>query len=459
MSPADRWLGIDFSGNAKQWGPGVSRSNVWVAEIHRRDDRFHLADVRRAQTLAGSGKPFERLAARLSVGDFRAAGIDAPFSVPTPCVPSRSHGALLRLVNALPTDERPFPTGAALLEALAPYPGVMKKPLRACESVWQARKVTVRSTMWNGKRGGAPFTAAALKLLAIARRPIWPHADSDQNGLLVEAFPAAQLTEWGVPSAGYSKAEGAEARRHIVRHLMTLLNLSEHRQTLEEHEDALDAVIAAFAAIAVTENRLAVPPGEEARAEGWIAVHHNSKSAAAPSTWNVVFDRFARFSAQPCLKASGPHFDRGEVDVWLQPLLRQSVRFAALLPKTPADLSQKHIDQILKSLGHVGTRTAGKRPLADLWKYLFRAIVLFRADYRCHFCGRSAEAGVQLSAGQRVALRLELDHISPRAGGGHDFLLSNIRATCRTCNVARGRMADEDFRAELKSLAAAVVRK
>ena len=37
--------------------------------------------------------------------------------------------------------------------------------------------------------------------------------------------------------------------------------------------DALDAVLCAFAAVAVTEDRLAVQPPPDAGAEGWIAVH------------------------------------------------------------------------------------------------------------------------------------------------------------------------------------------
>src|SRR5579862_1523824 len=83
---AERWLGIDFSGNLDMWTPGCRRSNVWVADIRKsklRDDSFHLADLRRIQQLPGADAPFFRLAQLLSAREFATAAIDAPFSVPT----------------------------------------------------------------------------------------------------------------------------------------------------------------------------------------------------------------------------------------------------------------------------------------------------------------------------------------------------------------------------------------
>lgn len=273
MSGKERWLGIDFSGNAEKWGPGVSKSNVWIAELVRYADSYRLVDVRTVQQLPGAGHPFARLASILGAGDFRAAGIDAPFSVPEPCVPDDGHTELVRIVDALHTDRRPFPQGQQLLDALKPYPGGSKKPLRQCERIWKAG---ARSTMWNGRRGGAPFTVAALKLLATAGRPAWPFAaDTMPGGLIVEAFPAAQLKVWNVAARGYATPEGMAARRHVVRELGRKLDLGQWRTTIEAWPDALDAVISAFAAIAVTEGRLAVSPEPIAQVEGWIAVHDN----------------------------------------------------------------------------------------------------------------------------------------------------------------------------------------
>jgi 5-methylcytosine-specific restriction endonuclease McrA len=51
---------------------------------------------------------------------------------------------------------------------------------------------------------------------------------------------------------------------------------------------------------------------------------------------------------------------------------------------------------------------------------------------------------------------MELDHVTPRAAGGKDYCLQNIRAVCRTCNTARSRMTDAHFQLELKSIVTAL---
>ncbi|MGE3343994.1 MAG: DUF429 domain-containing protein [Vicinamibacterales bacterium] len=91
--------------------------------------------------------------------------------------------------------------------------------------------------------------------------------------MIVEAFPAAQLKAWNIEAPGYSAAEGGRARQVIVRDLAGRVELGDFRQVLEESADAIDAVLAAFAAIAVTEARLFEAPGPTALVEGWIAVH------------------------------------------------------------------------------------------------------------------------------------------------------------------------------------------
>lgn len=205
MSP-QRWLGIDFSGDARQWGPGVARerAKVWIAEISELDGGLRLTDLRTVQELqeeAPEGKPappFERLTRRLARPDYRACGIDAPFSVPAEFLPSGSHRSLLSIADGLPHPGRPFPAGDALLKALAPQLGERgTKAYRETEEGWRRRGLEVRATMWAGPRPGAPFTAAALKLLHRSGRPVWPFTSADHSALLVEAFPAAQLVQWG----------------------------------------------------------------------------------------------------------------------------------------------------------------------------------------------------------------------------------------------------------------------
>src|SRR5262245_53634800 len=92
MSEA-RILGIDFSGAAAPWKETCARPTVWIAAL----EGFRLDDLRPVQSLPGKGAPFERLTALLKAGKYRAAGIDAPFSLPAAQIPG-SHAELLRRV-------------------------------------------------------------------------------------------------------------------------------------------------------------------------------------------------------------------------------------------------------------------------------------------------------------------------------------------------------------------------
>ena len=76
-----RWLGIDFSGNYRMWQPACGTSNVWIAVVEQHT-RLYLTELFRVQSLPGTGRPLERLISYLTTTDYRAAGIDAPFSIP-----------------------------------------------------------------------------------------------------------------------------------------------------------------------------------------------------------------------------------------------------------------------------------------------------------------------------------------------------------------------------------------
>jgi hypothetical protein len=230
----------------------------------------------RVQQLEGDGPPFERLAKFLRAGQFAAAAIDAPFSVPSSFVPSAGHTELLTLVGALPNGARPFPRGADFVAAVTRSSASLTppKPLRTTERHWQRRGVNVRSTLWAGHRGGAPFASACLRLLNMAGRPLWPW--STTSGTLVEAFPAAQLRQWNLPHNAYSDAGSSAraARELIVAKLSSLVVLDDFHETILDSTDALDATIAAFAAVAVSNDAVAHPPDRAfAGSEGWIAVH------------------------------------------------------------------------------------------------------------------------------------------------------------------------------------------
>lgn len=237
------------------WSPRCRRSNVWIAEVEGRT----LLDLRRVQDLPGDDpSPFDRLAARLRRADYRACGIDAPFALPKAFMP-RTHATLLARVASIPRGSRPFARGDDFVRAITGTTRLSPpKPLRSTELEWMRRRVNVRSPLWCGARPGAPMTAACLTLLHAAKRPIWPF---DPNGVLCEAFPAAQVVQWN-------------ARDRITQELAKRIDLGRHRGTIATNEDARDAVLAVFGATAIANGRLASRPDPRiARREGWVAVH------------------------------------------------------------------------------------------------------------------------------------------------------------------------------------------
>lgn len=273
------YLGIDFSGGADPWKARCSRPTVWVAAIEN-NVAPRLTDLRPVQSLPGDGEPFTRLLALLRAGDFAAAGIDAPFAIPAKYLPPGGHVQLLDRVGSLsPQMDRPFASGAALVQLAAEIaPLDQKKPHRETERVWVERGVNTRSTLWNGPRGGAAFAAACLTLLARAGRPVWPW--NCGPGMLVEAFPPAQLLTWKLPHSSYSKPEQRAAREQILVGLAKHLDFTaSQRDSMLGSSDALDAVIATFAAIA------AVREGAPAEypADGLIAVIDDGGSRSTGS--------------------------------------------------------------------------------------------------------------------------------------------------------------------------------
>lgn len=256
------FLGIDFSGGAAAWRNPCARPSVWIATVEV-EDHPRLVDVVPVQALGGTGDPFARLVALLRSAGHVAAGIDAPFCIPARHMPPGGHPGLLAAAAGLPDGpDRPFPYGASLVDlAAAVAPLQTAKPLRATERQWSARRVNTRSTLWNGPRGGAPFAAACLTLLARAGRPCWPWAAGP--GMLVESFPAAQLRAWGLPHTGYAAPDRQAARRPILDSLCRRIDLAPgQRALLLEQPDALDAVLAAFGGIAAAATGLpsAAPP-------------------------------------------------------------------------------------------------------------------------------------------------------------------------------------------------------
>ena len=271
--PVRIFYGIDFSGNHRMWTPRCRRSNVWIATAEERAGALGLVDLRPVQQLRGRERPFERLVALLANDDYCAAGIDAPFSLPERHMPTDGWPGLLRDAAALPKDGRPFPTGEQLVAYAERNVRLAEpKPLRRTEKLWSGRGLNVRSTLWDGPRGGAAFTVACLTLLERVRAPAWPWKEEDR--LLVEAFPACQLLEWGLEHRGYASSYPSPEREDIVDRVSARIEMPDG---LREHcrcsPDALDAVLCLFAAKAAAEDRATVGDRAAAATEGWIAVH------------------------------------------------------------------------------------------------------------------------------------------------------------------------------------------
>lgn len=262
---------------------GRRRSNVYIAEVRLRQGRPLLSTLQTVQKLPGQEQPFQRLVSLLKARDFNAAAIDAPFSVPCECLSCGGHKALLEQVAGIERKNRPFPVARDFVcRILAGRKMSNKKPLRKTELAWSKKKINVRSTLWDGPRGGAAMTAACLTLLHYSQCPIWPWHQASEPGLLVEAFPAAQLCHWGMEFEGYNgDSEKARLKRaKLVASLSELIEISDAslRKKIEESADALDAVLCAFAAIAVSTNRLSRSsmPSDE----GEIAVHERIEGQA-----------------------------------------------------------------------------------------------------------------------------------------------------------------------------------
>lgn len=92
----------------------------------------------------------------------------------------------------------------------------------------------------------------------------------------MEAFPAAQLRHWKIQHDGYNGNDykASSTRRELVQFVSARITLDDpFREKLEASADALDAVLCAFAAIAVTTGKLPDWLSGPLDSEGRIAVH------------------------------------------------------------------------------------------------------------------------------------------------------------------------------------------
>jgi hypothetical protein len=80
---ADELIGIDFSGDARQWRRISNRPNVWIATGRASGGELHVTGLCAVQQLSGTKEPFDRLREFLANAPSSWAAIDAPFSVQT----------------------------------------------------------------------------------------------------------------------------------------------------------------------------------------------------------------------------------------------------------------------------------------------------------------------------------------------------------------------------------------
>lgn len=117
--------------------------------------------------------------------------------------------------------------------------------------------------------------ANLLGRLAASGSPV----DRAGTGVVVEVYPAASLTEWGLSPRRYKGAGGTAALGALVDRLVAeapWLRLGAHEDLCRQRDDAFDAVVAALTARASALGRATSPPDAatsgRAQREGWIAV-------------------------------------------------------------------------------------------------------------------------------------------------------------------------------------------
>jgi Protein of unknown function (DUF429) len=90
---------------------------------------------------------------------------------------------------------------------------------------------------------------------------------------MVEAFPAAQLCQWGLPHEAYNRSTEKEGSAPFTCKVVTdAVRACELRGMLKDSADALDAVVCAFAANAVAIGHAMTYAEDSFDTEGVIAV-------------------------------------------------------------------------------------------------------------------------------------------------------------------------------------------
>ena len=240
-----RVIGVDFSG-ARYAG-----DHIWVAAGTRNDGRLTLESCDPARALAGGSRDRESALAALVAflaGERRAAaGLDFPFSLPSPLITERRWEEFVR------TFPRRYPDAESFR--------------RACRQAAAGRELKRRTDT----EARVPFSAYNLRLyrqthagisdvllplMNLGAASVIPmQAPSRGKVLLAETCPASLLKRLDLYTS-YKGRGGAlrDARQTLVKSLVDNRLLNEPDKSLAEKMiedpggDALDAVLAAIAA-------------------------------------------------------------------------------------------------------------------------------------------------------------------------------------------------------------------
>jgi predicted nuclease with RNAse H fold len=126
--------------------------------------------------------------------------------------------------------------------------------------------------------------AGLLAQLARKGQPV----DRCGTGVVVEVYPAASLSHWGLSHRGYKGTGNAKSLTQVVDALQVAapwLTLGPYEDKCRRSDDALDAVIAALTARAAMKGLVTAPNTTQAATsstEGWIAVPTCPLSALWP---------------------------------------------------------------------------------------------------------------------------------------------------------------------------------
>jgi 5-methylcytosine-specific restriction endonuclease McrA len=182
-------------------------------------------------------------------------------------------------------------------------------------------------------------------------------------------------------------------------------------------------------------------------------------------TWGESIQRYVIFRQVPTWRASvksdgsdrSPCLTASEAQALGAKMHRVLARLSPRLGKPIADNAPTAED--LTELWKRRTESRRDRCSIDLNRHFQRAFLLNAGGYACYYCGRTAW-GVYAEEvdGNRRTLRFEIDHRTTRRrlSDRERFDPGNLVAACRSCNVIKGEMLEEQLRAELSSLAAAV---